>query len=208
MRSNTLPEPNITWLTKMTSKSPLLARAMNASANCAIIRRHRLQRDRARLGPARRLAAKAVELAIARQHARLVLAHRRKNTHQQLVRVRREHDAVRRWQFQLRRDIGLRLRPDLAHHAVPFVIRQTRRVVPRFLLPLEAGVGPQVMAVRRKVQPLRRRAQRSREEPLEAHSLFLTICSSASTAPESTAARSCSPDRTRPPIRPCPACRR
>ncbi len=52
------------------------------------------------------------------------------------------------------RDIRLRLGPDLAQDLVPFVVGQTGGVVPRLGLAVEAGVGPQVMAVRGEVQAL------------------------------------------------------
>ena len=52
------------------------------------------------------------------------------------------------------RDMALRLGPDFAHDPVPLAVGETRGVVPAFDLPVEAGVGPQMMAVRGHVQPL------------------------------------------------------
>ena len=56
-------------------------------------------------------------------------------------------------------DMGLRLGPHLAHHPVPFAVGEPRGIVPAFDLPGEAGVGPQMMAVRGEVQPVGRRAE-------------------------------------------------
>ncbi len=50
--------------------------------------------------------------------------------------------------------MGLRLRPDLAHHPVPFMVGQASGVFPAFDLALERGVGPQMMAVRGEMEPV------------------------------------------------------
>ena len=70
------------------------------------------------------------------------------------MRVGREDDRIRLSGPKLGRDIGLRLGPDLAHHLVPLAVGEPRGVVPRLDLSVEAGVGPQMMAVRREVQAL------------------------------------------------------
>jgi hypothetical protein len=50
--------------------------------------------------------------------------------------------------------MALRLGPDFAHHLVPLEVGEAGGVVPRLGLALEAGVGPQMVAVRGEMQPL------------------------------------------------------
>ena len=68
--------------------------------------------------------------------------------------VRRKDDRVGPAGAELSRDLALRLRPDLAHDLVPLAVGKPRGVIPRFDLPVEAGVGPEMMAVRGEVQPV------------------------------------------------------
>ena len=75
---------------------------------------------------------------------------------------------------KLRRDMGLRLGPDLAHDPVPFIVGETGRIVPAFDLPLVRGVGPEVVAVRREVEPVGRGGQALREERFETQSSVLS----------------------------------
>ena len=70
------------------------------------------------------------------------------------MRVRGEDDRVRLPGAELARDLGLGLGPDLAHHLVPLAVGEAGGVVPRLDLPLEAGVGPEMMAVRGEMQPV------------------------------------------------------
>ena len=72
--------------------------------------------------------------------------------------VGREDDRGRIAAAKLGGDIGLRLGPDLAHDPVPFMIGEAGRIFPAFDLPLERGVGPQMMAVRREMQAVGRGA--------------------------------------------------
>ena len=67
-------------------------------------------------------------------------------------------------------DMTLRLGPDLAHDPVPLAVGEPRRIFPAFDLPFEAGVRPQMMAVRSHVQPVRIGAEAPREKRLETQS--------------------------------------
>ena len=73
---------------------------------------------------------------------------------QEVVGVGRKDDRVGLAGAELGGDIGLGLGPDLAHDLVPLAVGEPGGVVPRLDLALEAGVGPQMMAVRGEVQPL------------------------------------------------------
>src|SRR5437764_308115 len=77
--------------------------------------------------------------------------------------------------------MGLRLGPDLVHHFVPLAVREAGGVVPRFDLPLEARVGPKVMAMRREMQPLGIRRQAAAEQRLETQRAVLSDHSSGKT---------------------------
>ena len=123
------------------------------------------------LRPARELAAGAVKLAVAHQHPkslRIGARHCGGEADQKVVSVGREHDRVWHAGTQLVGDMGLSLGPHFAHHPVPFLVGEPGRVFPRLDLAIEAGVGPQMMAVRGQVQPLRSRPERAREQMLEA----------------------------------------
>ena len=126
--------------------------------------RHRQPGDDrlARFLPPRELAPRAVEFAFGRQHAqRLPAAPRtgRRQPDQQVVGIAGEHHRAGVGGAKLIGDMALRLGPDLAHDPVPFAIGQPRGIVPRLDLPRKAGVGPQMMAVRRQVEPPRCRGQ-------------------------------------------------
>src|SRR6478752_9033277 len=60
-------------------------------------------------------------------------------------------------------DPGLNAGNQFAEHQVPFFAGEPRRIVPTLLLRDECHVGPVVVAVRRKIDPLRRRRTKLRE---------------------------------------------
>ena len=133
------------------------------------------------LCPARELAPRRMEFAVARQHAQplgIAARARRRQPDQEIMRIRREHDRRRIAAPQFVGDMGLRLGPHLAHHAVPLAVGKPRGILPAFDLPGEARVGPQMMAVRGEVQPPGSGAKALREQRLEAHRLVLSDHSS------------------------------
>src|SRR5688572_9934759 len=81
-----------------------------------------------------------------------------------------EQDRRRIAGSQFRRNMGLGLGPYLAHHLVPFIVRQSRRVLPALDLALEGSVGPQMVAMRREMQSPRIGAEAFSEQRLEAQS--------------------------------------
>ena len=109
------------------------------------------------LGPARELAPGAVEFAVAGQHAE------RPRPRGQAAATARTRKS---WVLDEKTTASgspvpssratwrLRFGPDLAHHPVPLAVREAGGVVPRLDLALEAGVGPEMMAVRGEMQPL------------------------------------------------------
>ena len=133
--------------------------------------------------PARELAPRAVELAVAGQHAERPGAARRGG----------DQADEKSWVFgaktiasrdagaELGRDLGLRRGPDLVHHLVPLAVGEPRGVVPRLDLPVEAGVGPQMMAVRGEVQPAGIGPRLRREQPFETQRSVLSDHSSGNT---------------------------
>ena len=153
------PLPNSTWLTRI-EVVVAASRAAEEALGEAVERLggDALDLDPALLLPARELAARAVELSVAGQDARAVRACRGAAVDQadeEIVRVGGEDDRVRLGGAELARDMDLRLGPDLVHHLVPFAVGEAGRVVPRLHVPVEARVGPEMMAVRREVQPRR-----------------------------------------------------
>src|SRR6185369_4827374 len=100
-----------------------------------------------------------------------------------------EDDRIRLSGPKLARDIGLRFGPDFAHHLVPLAVGEPRGVVPRLDLPVEAGVGPEMMAVRSEVQPSGIGAEAPREQSLEAQRSVLRAQSSGKTRLSSVARR-------------------
>ena len=135
-----------------------------------LVQRHHGQIDPPGLGPAQRLAAKRVELAIAGQHARAFHGQGGNDPHQKIVGVGGKGDCRRIGQSQFAGDVALGFGDDFAEHPVPFVIGQPCRVVPRLDLSGIAGIGPQVVAVRSEMEPVRRGTQRARKQMLVAHS--------------------------------------
>ena len=136
-----------------------------------------VEHEPALLGPARELAAGAVELAVGRQNAQLLRIVARtgcRQPEQEVVRVRGKYDRIRAAGAELGGDIGLRLGPDLVHHPVPFVVGQPRGVVPRLGLSVEAGVGPEMVAVRGEMEPLGVGLDAPREQILEAQRSVLS----------------------------------
>ncbi len=71
------------------------------------------------------------------------------------MRIRSEDDRVGHSGPKLIGDVPLRFGPDFAHDPVPLAVGEARRILPAFDLALEAGVGPQMVAVRGDVQPVR-----------------------------------------------------
>ena len=155
----------------------------------------RLDRDalddrRSRFLPARELAPGTVEFAVGRQHSdRPARGGRREQTDKELMGVRRKDDRVGPAGTKLSRDFGLRSGPDLAHDLVPLAVGEAGRVVPRFDLSVEAGVGPEVMAVGREVQPVGIGAEASREQLFETQRSVLSAHSSGKTRFSSVARR-------------------
>ena len=135
--------------------------------------RQHLQRNVAAFGPARELAAGAVEFTAGGQHAQpagRAAGGGGPQADKKIVGIAGKDDRVRLAGAELCRDRGLRFGPQFAHHPLPFAVGKPRGVFPAFDLAGEAGVGPQVVAVRRHVQALRRRRQAAGKEMLEAHS--------------------------------------
>ena len=132
--------------------------------------RDSLDLDPALLFPTRELSARAVELAIAGEDPKRAAFARRRGDKpdEEIVRVRRKDDRVRIAGAELARDMRLRLGPDLVHDLVPFAVGEARGVFPRLHMPVEAGVGPEVMAVRGEVQPLGIGAEAPAEQRFEA----------------------------------------
>src|SRR5690606_16210800 len=82
--------------------------------------------------------------------------------------------AVGRGQAQLARDVALSLGDDLAEDQVPFAISETVGLGPGADLAVEAGVGPQVVAVGGEMQAFGGEAERAREQGLVVHEGPLT----------------------------------
>ena len=97
------------------------------------------------------------------------------------MRVGGENDRIRLSRRKLARDLGLGLGPNLAHHLVPLAVGEARGVVPRLHVPIEAGVGPQVMAVRGEVQPVGVGSEAPAEQRLEAQRAVLSDHNSGKT---------------------------
>src|SRR5947209_13051118 len=94
------------------------------------------------------------------------------------MRIRGKDDRVRLAGPELGGDFGLGGGPDLVHHLVPLAVGEPRGVVPRLYLPVEARVGPEMMTVGGKMQPLRIRSQAAAEQPFKAQSSVLSDHSS------------------------------
>ena len=97
-------------------------------------------------------------------------------------------------------DMALRFGPHLAHHLVPLAVGEPGGVLPAFDLSFEAGVGPQMMAVRGEMQPARDR----RRGFAENSRLKLKDRSSSTTVRERRACRASSADRRAPAEPPVP----
>ena len=192
-RSKIRPLPNITWLTKIKSWLARLApRRESARRKCRTARRGIRSNDRcAGLLPSRELAPGAVELAVAGEHPdRPGLAKRQP--------IRRTSSS---WVLgantiasgmsgpELGRDLALGLGPDLVHHLVPLAVGKPGGVVPRFDLPVEARVGPEMMAVGSEMEPVRIGAEAAAEQPFEAQRSVLIAHSSGKTRFSSVARR-------------------
>ena len=94
------------------------------------------------------------------------------------MRVGREGDC--RWigKVQFARDVALRLFPNRPHNAAPFEIRHPGRIVASCHLTIETGIGPKMVAVRRKMQPVRIGRERAGEEVFVGHNSVLNDQSS------------------------------
>ena len=97
------------------------------------------------------------------------------------MRVAGEHNGIGLVRAELGGDVRLCLRPDLAHDLVPLAVGKGRGVGPRLHLPIEAGVGPQVMTVRGEVQSAGVGAQTAAEQRLEAQRSVLSAHNSGKT---------------------------
>ena len=130
------------------------------------------------LYPTGHLPAKAVKLAIGGQHPHRPFWNGGKDTDEKVVRVWREGN--RRWigQAQFARDVALRLTPNRPHDVAPFQVRHTGRIFPSRRLTIETGIGPQMVAVRCKMQPVRIGRERAGEEVFVGHNSVLNDQSS------------------------------
>ncbi|MNI50190.1 hypothetical protein D3C73_1048360 [compost metagenome] len=124
--------------------------------------------------PAFRLAPKGVELAVGGQDAHGRPVDRRDDAQQDVVGVGGEDQPVGRGQAQFAGDVALSLGDDLAEDQVPFAVGEAIGLGPGLDLAVEAGVGPQVMAVGGEMQPFGIEAERAREQGLVAHDATLT----------------------------------
>ena len=129
-------------------------------------RGERLELEPAVFRPARELSSRRMKFAVGRQYPQAARVGARASggeADDEIVGVRSEDD--RGWiaTAKFGRDLGLRGRPQLAHDPVPLAIGKPRRVVPAFDLPVETGIRPQMMAVRRHVQTARRGTEAARE---------------------------------------------
>ena len=118
------------------------------------------------LFPALGLTPERMEFAVGRQDADRLALEARDDPQQQVVGVGGEHHRVRRRQVQLAGDVRLGLGDDLAEDQVPFPVRELIGLDPGPQLAVKTGVGPQVMAVRREMQPLRVQRQGAGEQVL------------------------------------------
>ena len=147
---------------------------VKATAPCQVenlARGTRFELEPAIFRPARELPAGGVKFAIAGQHpqaARIGARASRRDPDDEIVGVGGEHDRRGVVAAKLARDLGLGGGPYFAHHPVPLAIGEAGGVVPAFDLAIVTGVGPQVVAVRRHVQPAGRGAKAAREQMLEA----------------------------------------
>ncbi len=99
------------------------------------------QADLAGLRPARHLPPRRMEFAVAGQNPKRLAGLPRAGRHQPnqvIMRIGCEDNRRRIARAKLRRDMGLGLGPDLAHHLVPLIVGQGGRVLPAFDLPFEA----------------------------------------------------------------------
>ena len=115
--------------------------------------------------------------------------HRREQAHEQLVSVGRKNDGIGAVSAELAGDMGLGLGPDLVHHLVPLAIGKAGGVVPRLDLPLKARVRPEMVTVRREMQPPSVRRQAAAEQRLEAQRAVLSDHNSGKTRFSSVARR-------------------
>ena len=163
------------------------------------------QFDLASLRPARHLPPRRMKLAVAHQHAQRFAGAARASGNeadQEVMGVRRRiQSPTDRRCPSSRGDMRLRFGPDLAHHLVPFMVGQPRRIFPAFDLALERGVGPEMMAVGGEMEPIGRRAEAFGEQRLEAQSHR----SSGTIIPGRPASTGSRRGRQRPPIRRCPS---
>ena len=141
--------------------------------------RHPLDPLPPRFLPARELAPRAVELAIAGQHPDRPVSETAANRLTSSWWVFGAK-TIARWiaRAKLCSHLGLRGGPDLVHHPVPFAVGEPRRVVPRLHLPVETGIRPEMMAVRREVQPRRIGGEAAAEQAFEAQRSVLSDHSS------------------------------
>ncbi|MNN66967.1 hypothetical protein D3C81_1825720 [compost metagenome] len=137
------------------------------------MQRHPRDHGFAGLFPAFGLAAEGVELAIGGQDADRLLLDARGQADQQVVGVGGEDQAVRRGQVQFPRHMLLGLGNDLAEDQLPLAVGEAVGLGPGLDLGVEAGVGPQVMAVGGEMQSLGIEAEGAREEGLVAHASTL-----------------------------------
>ena len=132
------------------------------------------QDDLAAFDPAGELAARAVEFAVAGQHAQGPAARSARGcggeADEKIMGIGREQHRIGKAASEFIGDVRLSLDPHFAHHPVPLAVGQPGGVFPAFDLTGEAGVGPEMMAVRGKVQPTRSRGEASGKQALEAHS--------------------------------------
>ena len=116
------------------------------------------------------LPPEAVELAVGRQDADgLADWEEREQAHDEAMGVGSEGDRRRVRQVEDPRHMALRRRHDVSEHLLPLAVGEAGGVEPALLLRREGDVGPEMMAVGGKMQPLRIGGDEALEVRLVAH---------------------------------------
>lgn len=150
---------------------PARLRRLDEAVGKGVERGQRHARDdrQTLLFPALGLAAEGMEFSVRGQDAHGPPLERREDPQQEVVGVGGKDQAVGRRQTQFGRHMGLSLGDHFAEDQVPLLVGMGVGVQPGLLLGLETDVGPQMMAVRREMQPTGRRRQSAGEEGFVAH---------------------------------------
>ena len=134
-----------------------------------IIWRHRLQDDLSGLDPALHLPAKAVKFAVGCQHLCRSFRDGGQYADDEIMGIGRKAQCCGIGQIQFSGDMLLRFGPDGTHDLGPFVIGQHRRVFPGRHMAVMARVGPEMVAMRGKMQTIRIGRERFGEQKFPAH---------------------------------------